>query len=156
MGAVLAWLIARVLEFLLTRTGRRVLRMKWARTTRREYWPTAVLYAPLLPRILRLGARHGLTAFTCCNPGIGGGGGMIGESKREILEAMDGSPHVLPAEFIAAGPRPEERARHAAAAVKERRELGGYPVILKPDAGQRGFAVKVGGARAIFRGISRK
>jgi pimeloyl-ACP methyl ester carboxylesterase len=142
-GVCAAWLQARVTELLLTRTGRRVLRMRWARATHREYWPTAVLYAPLLPRVLWLGTRHGLTTFTCCNPGISGGGGMIGESKREILGAMNGSRHVLPAEFIAAGPGAEERSRRALEALRDRRELGGLPVILKPDEGQRGFGVKL-------------
>lgn len=157
-GALAAWMLVRVIELCVTRTGRRLLRMKWGRATRREYWPTAVLYAPLVPLMARLAVRHGLTAFTCCNPGIEGGGGMIGESKKRILDDLGDRPSLLPAEYIPAGPDPADRAARATAALAARPELGGFPVILKPDAGQRGFAVKIaqtpGDISAYFRVVT--
>jgi pimeloyl-ACP methyl ester carboxylesterase len=142
-GAMVAWVFVRALELCFTRTGRRLLRTKWGRAARREYWPTALLYAPLAPLIAHLAFRHGLTTFTCCNPGIDGGGGMIGESKKRILEHLGDCPSTLPAEYIPAGTDPADRALRTIAALSARPELGGFPVILKPDAGQRGFAVRV-------------
>jgi hypothetical protein len=124
-------------------TWRDRLRITYHRTTRREYWPTTVQYLILAPYLIYLAIRYGPTTFTCCNPGITGGGGMIGESKKAILDTLMASGRALPGVLIAAGPSPADRAHTALDAIAQRPELGGYPIILKPDAGQRGFAVKI-------------
>ncbi len=154
-AALTAWAPA-VLELLLTRVGRRVLRMRIGRAVRREYWPAAVMYLALGPLYARLTFRHrGPLVFTACNPGIPSGGGIIGESKKAIMDAIEGTADdVLASEFVPSGGSAEQRARAAIVAVAERRELGGFPVILKPDSGYRGFAVKLargeGDMRAYF------
>jgi membrane protein DedA with SNARE-associated domain len=145
IGTLIAVVIPQCLALGLTYHGRRRVRRIVARWVHREFWPTSVLYMPLLPlfayQTLR---RRSPTVFTCCNPGIGGGGGMIGESKKEILDALGPAEgHVLPSALIAAGARPEERAAEALRTLAERPDLGGFPVILKPDSGQRGFALKL-------------
>ena len=120
------------------------LRIALHRTLRREYWPTVIQYLILAPYLAWLGLRHGPMTFTCCNPGISGGGGMIGESKKAILDSlMFAGGRALPGVLIEAGPSPIDRARTALEAIGARSELGGFPIILKPDAGQRGFAVKI-------------
>lgn len=143
LGLAAAAMLPRVLGPALTRMGRAWLRITFHRATRREYWPTLVQYLGLAPVFVRMAARHGGATFTCCNPGIPGGGGIVGESKTAILDALGGSPLVLPAVLIGARADAGERADEALRAIASRPELGGFPVILKPDAGQRGFAVKV-------------
>jgi membrane protein DedA with SNARE-associated domain len=143
LGVALALMLPALVMLLLTREGRLSIRRSFHRATRREYWPAWFQYLLLGPLFVRLGLKHGPAAFTCCNPGIPAGGGMIGESKRQILDALGSSPLLLAAACIEPGPDPAARARAALDAIASRPELGGFPVILKPDAGQRGFAVRL-------------
>lgn len=132
-----------VTSLLVTGTGRRVLRMRLGRAARREFWPALALYLPLVPHILRLSIRHrGVLVFTACNPGIPSGGGVIGESKKAILDAMPDEA-VLPAVLIPPDADPARRARLALEAIRDRADLGSWPVVLKPDSGYRGFAVRL-------------
>lgn len=123
--------------------GRAELRASIARTLHHEFWPAWAFYLPLMPYLLWLGARRGgLLSATCVNPGIGKGGGLIGESKSEILSSMPDEA-VLSHTLIRAGGSPSERAAMAIAHVEHDAALGNWPVILKPDSGQRGFAVRL-------------
>jgi pimeloyl-ACP methyl ester carboxylesterase len=143
-GLLVAIYLPRPLELAWTRQGRRVLWMRICRARRLEYWPSWALYVPLAPLYIYWGLRHGPIVFTCCNPAIGGGGGVIGESKKAILDALgDADGAALPATLIPRGPDPEARAAAAVRAVHLCPELGGFPVILKPDSGYRGFAVRL-------------
>lgn len=154
----IAVVLPRPLELAFTGQGRRVLRIRLERAARLEYWPTWALYVPLAPLYVYWGLRYGPIVFTCCNPAIGGGGGVIGESKKSTLDALDqpGSV-VLPAELIEAGSDPESRAAAAIRAIRTRPQLGGFPIILKPDNGFRGFSVKLArnedDVRAYFLGM---
>ncbi len=125
--------------------GRAELRASIARARHHEFWPGWVFYLPLMPYLLWLGGRwNGLLSATCCNPGVGKGGGLIGESKSEILSSMHDAgilAHVLVPGGSAADA--SARARLALDALGRDERLGGFPVILKPDSGQRGFAVRV-------------
>ncbi len=148
-GVVAALFVTLVLtrtgELMVTWVGRRRLRAFLSRARRFEFWPSTIAYAPLVPWLVFLAGRHrGPLVFSCANPGIDGGGGIVGESKTRILAALAGSGEVvLPAVLVAHGPTARERADHARALVEARPELGGYPVICKPDAAQRGFAVRL-------------
>ncbi|MFZ2874089.1 MAG: hypothetical protein WAZ94_06360 [Phycisphaerales bacterium] len=127
----------------LTRDGRRSLRVGIARTLHHEWWPAWVFYLPLLPYALYLGLRHrGLTLFTCCNPGIENGGGWVGESKHAIMQALGDHPAVLPTILIRAG-NPDERLASLLRGMQSSPRPIDFPVILKPNAGQRGHAVKL-------------
>lgn len=127
----------------LTSDGRRSLRVGLARALHHEWWPAWVFYLPLLPYILYLGVRHrGLTLFTCCNPGIENGGGWVGESKHAILKALGDHPAVLPTILIRPG-TPDERLTSLLQGMKSSPRPIEFPVILKPNAGQRGHAVKL-------------
>jgi len=128
-----------VLTLALTRRGRMRLIALAERIRHYEYWPMWAFYAPLVPYICWLMLKHrGMTLITCCNPGIENGGGLIGESKHAIMRSLGDHPAVLPTPLIDTAP-PEDRLRQLRAAM-QRAELS-YPVILKPDAGQRGFGV---------------
>lgn len=115
-----------------------------------EYWPAWLLYLPLVPYLAWLALRYGgLSTPTCVNPGIEAGGGFVGERKSKIMRALGGGPRVLASALIEAQEDPAERAarvEHFATA-----SAGGFPVILKPDVGQRGFAVRRVGSEAEAR-----
>ncbi len=113
------------------------------RWRRWEFWPAWAVYPPIVLYVLGLGLRHrGLTAFTAANPGIPGGG-FIGESKAGILSRLGTAPgwrvpawRLLPA----ADPLWERLAALRAFRAAEGLD---YPLVLKPDAGQRGSGVSI-------------
>ncbi len=116
------------------------------RLVHHEYWPTWVLYVPVVLQNIGLGLRHGgFMTPSCCNPEFGKSGGMAGESKAHIFELLgaERDPRVLPLRLIAAGEAPSARAERVLALVRAESALGGYPVILKPNSGERGHAVKI-------------
>ncbi len=88
-----------------------------------EFWPMWLAYAPVVPYILYLAARfRSLTLFMWANPGIPTGG-FVGESKSDILRKLD---RVAPFRIADAAVIPEM-----------------FPVVLKPDIGERGKGVAV-------------
>ena len=144
LGLVVLLVAWRALLLTLTWTGRQIIKAKLTRLVRHEFWPTWVFYLPLVPWIMWLGIRHrGLLVFTCVNPGIEHGGGIAGESKAEIQNALPDDAGVLRAIRIDAGDPPGERARRAIDLIRTSTDLGGYPAILKPDVGERGLEVRL-------------
>ncbi len=139
------WIVVRALVLLTSRTGRRRARAAIERLWRHEFWPAHIFYLPLVPYFLWLAIRHrGIMTWTCANPAIPNGGGIVGESKSAILDALRGaSDRVLAGARIPAGPKSGARADQALAILRERSDLGGWPVVLKPNAGERGRAVAV-------------
>jgi pimeloyl-ACP methyl ester carboxylesterase len=122
-----------------TRAGRRRIAATVRRFAHHEWWPTWLLYGLLVPHFARLAIRHrSPTVWTCVNPGIAPGGGVIGESKQGILRGFT-DPRVLSQHVIGAG---EADPISAARRLLEREPaLGGYPLIVKPDAGQHGVGI---------------
>lgn len=122
--------------------GRRRLRGRWMRAVRWEFWPVWQVNWLVFLYVLGLGIlryRH-LTAFTAVNPCMPHGG-FLGESKSDILARLAGIGEALPAwTRIAEGDLPDRLAAFRDGI----RELGlSYPVVLKPDDGQRGLGVAV-------------
>ncbi len=111
----------------------------WARRTRWEFLPTWLAYAPVWPWIALLALRHGsLTVVALSNPGIESGG-FLQESKHRIMRRVPPAL-ALPTALVPPG-SPEERLRSLRAGMAE---AGlSYPVILKPDAGERGKNVRL-------------
>jgi hypothetical protein len=92
--------------------------------------------------VLGLAVRHkGLTVFTAANPAIPDGG-FLGESKFGILRGLAGAgDKVARCALVPAGAAPDLKL----AAVREfmlRKSLA-YPVVAKPDVGQRGLGVAI-------------
>lgn len=145
--AVIVFLLViyRVLTYAFTWTGRRRLLADALRFGRPEFWPAFVFYLPLAPWVAYLALRRGgPMTFTCVNPGIAHGGGVVGESKIEIFRALSQTSELIVATaFIDAGPPAPERAELVARLVREDETFGGYPVILKPNEAQRGHGFKV-------------
>ncbi|MEO1008581.1 MAG: alpha/beta fold hydrolase [Planctomycetota bacterium] len=134
-----------VLPRLWTRTNRQRLRAGIGRWAGHEFWPTWLNHVLLAPTYIRQYIRYGHPVlFTAANPGIPGAGGFVGERKSLIVRDLEaaGAP-VLPVELIPAGGDADARVRYAERAIAERPELGGYPIVCKPDVGERGLAVRV-------------
>jgi len=91
--------------------------------------------------ILFLGLRYrSFTLFTAANPGIPAGG-IIGESKSDILKHLVSSGHVASFELIKRD-LPESQELNKARSFMEDGNLD-FPSILKPDVGERGQGVTV-------------
>lgn len=117
----------------------------FSRLRRHEFWPGWVFYLPLVPWLVVLAVRHrSAMAFTCANPGIPGGGGIVGESKHAILRGLAAAREdVLEAHLIGAGATPERRLERVVSCMAGSDRLGQFPVVLKPDTGERGYGVSV-------------
>jgi hypothetical protein len=119
----------------------------WRRVTHWEFWPAWLTYLPLLPYLIWLAAKHrSACAFTASNPMIPASG-VVGESKYAILRAVQSvAPEFVPRTWRITSPDDVPRT---------------FPIVLKPDAGQRGSGVVI--ARSIedvhryfesFRGVA--
>lgn len=126
----------------LTWKGRRLLLSAWRRRVRWEFWPMWALYLPVVFYLLYLGVKHrSFMLFTAVNPAMPQSG-FVEESKSDILkglsEAEGAMPHwtVLPVEWSL------DKKQAAFAAFRKKHQLD-YPIVLKPDVGQRGEAVAI-------------
>lgn len=139
--AVLVVLVVKVVVPSFTWRGRRMVVSRWRRLTRWEYWPPWVFYPPVVLYVMWLALKHGsLSVLTAVNPGLFAGG-FVGESKSEILEKLGEDECVARGCRLPAADAPESRLERlrgflASCALD-------YPVVLKPDAGQRGSGVAV-------------
>jgi pimeloyl-ACP methyl ester carboxylesterase/membrane protein DedA with SNARE-associated domain len=143
--ALLIFVLVRLLVRLSTFRGRRLLLGRLRRLIRWEFWPPWVFYPPVVLYIAYLGRKYrSLTLFTCANPGIEEGG-FIGESKSEILRRLGQTPEAN--EFVAKWLLLKKDLGHKARRdriLQFMRDHGlGFPIVLKPDAGERGAGVAV-------------
>lgn len=100
-----------------------------------EYWPFGIIHAPLFIYWLWLSLKaRSFTFFSASNPGILMGG-MFGESKYEVMEKVPVS--VKPKTLRMEVPTTPEK-------VLGEITFHGliFPVIFKPDLGERGWRVK--------------
>jgi membrane protein DedA with SNARE-associated domain len=133
------YLVVRLVPPLFNRTGRASVAAKVSRLWRWEFWPAWVFYLPLVPWFLYLAARYrSLTVWTTANPGIVPAGGVVGESKADILSRLP-AKWVVPTLLVPAG-EVGDRLRLVLDAVADRGWE--FPLILKPDAGERGAGVR--------------
>jgi len=122
--------------------NRRLLRSSWLRLTKWEYWPPWASYVPLAIWIGVLTIRHrSLTVFTAANPAIPASG-FIGESKIDILRGLSGSADRIARSAIIEGSVATTLKRQLVDTFMQREGLS-LPVVLKPNAGQRGSGVVV-------------
>src|SRR5262245_35905165 len=140
IAGVIIYLIAKLVTRLSTWRGRRTLVSSWRRMTRWEFWPPWIFYPPVTCYIVYLMLKHrSMTVFTAANPAIIGGG-FVGESKIEILRCLSQADgFVARAALIAAALDFDERIRRAENFMA--RSGLGFPIVLKPDQGQRGSGV---------------
>lgn len=143
IGAVLVFVMAlRLVVPAFTHRGRRLLVGKWRRLTRWEFWPAWLFNMPVVLNYLYLALRYrSLTLFANVNPGIEEGG-FVGESKAAILTNLRGAGEAL-AQFATVAPNKVLTERLAAIEAFCQMQGFSYPVVLKPDVGQRGAEVSV-------------
>ncbi len=139
------WLASRLVLSFATWRGRRLLYSRIERLLRWEFWPMYYLYVPVGFYLLYLAIRHRqLAAFTACNPAIYASG-MRGESKSQILAGLKPSAgnfgSVAPFILIRAELPYSERKKLALAFLRKLPQK--YPVVIKPDVGERGSDVKI-------------
>src|SRR6266404_7561778 len=141
--------LAMELDSLLPRTsfttavnrGRRKFVGWWKRLYRWEFWPPYLFYPPVVAYIAYLGIRFkSWTLFTAANPAIPAGG-FVGESKYQILEHLKKAAPWLPCSTLLPCGLPAQRLAEAEEFMRQRGLQ--FPVVLKPDAGQRGSGVSI-------------
>lgn len=127
---------------LLTWKGRRRIKGKWIRAVKWEFWPAWQVYWLVLIYVLLIGIfrfRNPLL-FTAANPAMPDGG-VIGESKSDILDGLSSNPELMPPwGLIEAG----DKNKRLGDFDRLMQSLNlTYPVVLKPDEGQRGDGVRI-------------
>lgn len=141
LTAVLFLILLRVAIKAATFRGRRQLVGWFYRTIRWEFWPMYAFYPPVFLYVLYLSLKFkGPTVFTASNPGIVASG-FVGESKYDILRRLSGAGDALLCFALISKGDAAQRIEKANAFLA--REKLPFPVVLKPDAGQRGSGVAV-------------
>jgi pimeloyl-ACP methyl ester carboxylesterase/membrane protein DedA with SNARE-associated domain len=147
LGVLAFVVLIRLVLRLATWRGRRLLLSTWRRITEWEFWPVWLFYLPVVGYILAQGVRHrSLTLFTAANPALPDGG-FAGESKAAMLEGL---PREAVARFALVPASLDPAARVARATAFLEREGLSFPVVLKPDVGERGAGVVIADDRDTF------
>ena len=100
-----------------------------------EYWPFGILQLPVIFYFFWLSIRaRSIVFFTASNPGITMGG-MFGESKFEVLSKV-------PKKYVPATLLAHSHDSVGDVLIQMQQDQLEFPVICKPDLGERGFMVK--------------
>ena len=125
-----------------TERARRLLVSTWRRGTRWEFWPPWVFYPPVFAYVGYLMVKHrSATLFTAANPAILGGG-FIGESKYDILQGLAGAGDFVARSCLLDGNLSAAKKMLDATRFMSEQKLA-FPVVLKPNYGQRGSGVVI-------------
>jgi pimeloyl-ACP methyl ester carboxylesterase/membrane protein DedA with SNARE-associated domain len=142
VALITLFILIRTFLLTLTFEGRARLAARLSRFWRREFWPGWLTYLPLVPWLTWLAIRYkGPMTLTAANPGIPAGG-IVGESKSHILDSLEGQEKwIIPYALIRRGRKPVKRTR----VLREIMTRNGweFPIILKPDASQRGVGLRL-------------
>lgn len=112
---------------------------RWRRLIRWEFWPMWLFYPPIVAYIVYLTIRYRGLTFMSVNPGMKMSG-FIGERKADSLQQLSGV-HVVRLELLAHAKSVETK-YDLAQLFMQQNELD-FPIVLKPDAGQRGQDVAI-------------
>ena len=127
---------------LLTYRGRRLLCSRWKRLTHWEFWPAKAIYPPVFLYVMFLGLRYrSISLASLANPMVRCGG-FIDESKIEILRKLQEAEAPI-APYVVLDPR--RPTNELIELVKQAQESWycGYPIVVKPDHGERGKGVTI-------------
>ncbi|MDB4537225.1 hypothetical protein N9230_01260 [Akkermansiaceae bacterium] len=121
---------------------KRLLWAKWQRLVRWEFWPVWAVYPPVIfwtvVQAIRL---RGLTLWVNCNPGMAASG-IAMEEKGGILDSFQGKEgRVRIARYLRIAPGDGQALEKLRGFMTEFRLS--YPIVLKPDFGQRGQGVEI-------------
>ncbi len=107
----------------------------WTKLTAWEYWPMSIFYIPVYIYWFCLGAKaRSIFFFTAVNPSIKNGG-MIAASKKSILDLIP--QQYIPKTALLIAPVNLSQIENTL----QKLALN-YPIILKPDLGERGWKVE--------------
>jgi membrane protein DedA with SNARE-associated domain len=110
-----------------------------------EFWPVQIFYIPVVGYVLLLALKfRSLTAFAAANPALPAGG-FKGESKNEIYSALKKSGGInenLLAYALIRGEASLRERLNAAWKFMDENKLT-FPLVVKPDAGERGKGVRI-------------
>jgi hypothetical protein len=139
LGAV-TWALGALVLRIRSHPSRRRLRGLWLRWTRWEYWPSWLVYGPVVPRLIWRSRHHGgPRSVTAVNPDMELGG-LVAESKSAILGELDGASEVATWCLVDVG---DLATRRRAVEDFARRLESPWPIVLKPDRGERGLGVTI-------------
>lgn len=142
-GFALSYLFLTVLRHVWSWTGRMRLLGFATEARRQEYWPSWIRYLPCYATLpFWILKSRGRAVATAVNPGYARDGGIAEEKKHEILERLP-HPDMLHARLVPADDDADRRAKVASDMVRDDPGLGGYPLIIKPDQGERGRGVRI-------------
>jgi membrane protein DedA with SNARE-associated domain len=138
VGALVAWPLHKLFE----KPSIDSLAARLKRIRRWEFWSPALFYIPVVAKYLILAIKYrSLTLPTLANPGMYLGG-LIGESKFEALADLAAAhpdlvaeTHLVPFECFEQQVAQILRLRGAKSLT--------YPLVLKPNIGQRGFGFRL-------------
>lgn len=144
IGIVSTTLALILVRLGVTWEGRQRIRAFIQRILNHEYYPSWVLYLTTLWAAMgRIVSGKRLRALTAVNPGYSRDGGLNEERKSELDARFPEDPSILRCVLIAPDPNPHARAESGASQIVSNQLLGGYPIIAKPDQGERGKGVRV-------------
>lgn len=145
LSAILILVFARLLLSLATFRGRRLIAGRIKRLRHWEFWPMWMFYPPVIFYVIWLMIKYrSMTVFTSANPAIPASG-FIGESKSGILKGlMKSKTHekAVPCFVLIDGDlKNEERIKRANKFLSQNGLS--YPIVCKPDVGERGAGVSI-------------
>ncbi|HEX2639057.1 MAG TPA: VTT domain-containing protein, partial [Pyrinomonadaceae bacterium] len=145
LGVVVAAVVLKVGHKYTSKKNRRLLTGRFKRIYNWEFWPLYIFYIPVAAYVLLLSVRHrSLTVFTAANPAISAGG-FKGESKHDIYECLGQSAaarkYLLRHTLLK---RELPKHQQLLAGWRFVDSVGGtFPIVLKPNAGERGKGVQI-------------
>ena len=145
LGIIISFIALRTILHFTRWKNRRLFVGRLKRFANWEFWSLRVFYFPVVIYVLFLAIKHrSLTVFTCANPAILASG-FIGESKNEIYKGLQMSPaienHLLPYIFLDRNISTPKKLDEISRFIDEQKL--DFPLVLKPDAGERGKDVKI-------------
>jgi len=138
----LLFIVTRAVPPLFTWRGRRMLIGRWRRLAHWEFWPYYIVNSVTFIYVLCAGLfkYRRPTLFTVANPAIKPDSGFLGERKSDILLGL---PQDVVGRWRLVHSAVEPSARVSVlAAFMDEHDLH-FPVVLKPDRGQRGQGVEI-------------
>ena len=138
VAAALGWLLRKVVSTASSAS----LVTRFRRMLRWEFWPQTVFYIPIAIKYMLLALRYrGLSLPTLANPGMHTGG-LIGESKFETLaDLVRTHPQFVAETWLVPFESVDAQFRRVRQLFSENALK--YPVVFKPDIGQRGDGFKL-------------
>ena len=142
IGAILCIVfILKIVIPLFSYKGRRLLLSRYRQLTHWEYWSPIILYLPVFFYVIYLGIKYRcMTLFTAANPAIPEGG-FVGESKTQILRLFNSNGYVAQYDCIPSFLSKKAKMQRALTFMSKNNLS--YPIVLKPDVGERGKGVKI-------------